>query len=323
MEEWQFAFGVDANYVKYAGVMMTSIVLNHPGQPVCFHLACSGIDEADKVKLDEFTRLYCNTRIMIYDVRELLKSVPELVAAPERLNKTVFLRILLPNFLAKELTKVIYLDADMLCIGRLDKLWQVELNNKAVAASFYPKPCEHASRLNLKGEAYFNAGMMLMNLPIWRQQKLTRQVLELYKKHGKDFVLLEQDALNCILEGQVIELSPCFNHMVDAFNPLQAKILPEDAIIHFVNEGKPWIRYCADEIEQLYWSYVRRSLWFTMEPGEPWDVKTAFLAGKNAEGRGEYKEAAYYLGIAAHQLMKFYLEKTNQLTGGENIEKTK
>lgn len=31
-EEWQFAFGVDANYVKYAGVMMMSIVLNHPGQ---------------------------------------------------------------------------------------------------------------------------------------------------------------------------------------------------------------------------------------------------------------------------------------------------
>lgn len=54
-EEWQFAVGVDANYVKYAGVMMTSIVLNHPGQPICFHVACDGREEADGQKLDEFT----------------------------------------------------------------------------------------------------------------------------------------------------------------------------------------------------------------------------------------------------------------------------
>ena len=52
MEEYHFAFGVDANYVKYAGVMMTSIVWNHPGQPICFHLACDGLHEEDKARLE-------------------------------------------------------------------------------------------------------------------------------------------------------------------------------------------------------------------------------------------------------------------------------
>ena len=48
MEEYQIAFGVDANYVKYAGIVMTSIVLNHPGQPITFHLVCDRLLVADK-----------------------------------------------------------------------------------------------------------------------------------------------------------------------------------------------------------------------------------------------------------------------------------
>lgn len=313
-EEWQVAFGVDAKYVQYAGIMMTSIVLNHPGQPICFHLACMGLNDKDKVKLDEFTLLYRNTRIFIYDAQELLKDVPESQAAPERLNKSVFLRVLLPDFLPHELTKVIYLDADMLCIGRLDQLWETALGERAIGASLYAKDTEgHARRLGLKPNTYFNAGLMVMNLPVWRQQKLTQQVLTLYQRRVKDFRLLEQDALNCILQGKIVVIAEKYNHMMDAFNPLLAKIQPEDAILHFVNEGKAWFRYPVEQIEQLYWCYVRRSLWFELEPQEPWDAKTAFLAGKNAEQRGDYQAAAKYLGMAACTLMEFYLQQTGKI----------
>lgn len=314
MEEWQFAFGVDENYVKYAGVMMTSIVLNHPGQPICFHVACDGLNEADKGKLDEFTLLYRNTRIMIYDASALLTSIPTPQVAPERLNKSVFLRVLLPQFLPQELTKVIYLDADMLCIGRLDLLWETALGECAIGASFYAKDTEgHAKRLNLQPNIYFNAGLMVMNLPVWRQQKLTQQVLALYQNRVKDFLLLEQDALNCILRGQIVPIAERYNHMIDAFNPLLSKIQPEDAILHFANEGKAWFRYPAEQIEQLYWRYVRRSLWFELEPLEPWDAKTAFLAGKNAQQRGDYQAAAKYLGMAARTFMEFYLQQTGRI----------
>lgn len=44
-----------------------------------------------------------------------------------------------------------------------------------------------------------------------------------------------------------------------------------------------------------------------MEPIEPTTVKAGFLAGKNAEARGDYKEVAYYLGLTASRLMEYYL----------------
>lgn len=45
---YHFGFGVDARYVKYAGVLMTNLVHQHLGQPLCFHLACDGIGEEDR-----------------------------------------------------------------------------------------------------------------------------------------------------------------------------------------------------------------------------------------------------------------------------------
>lgn len=313
MTEWQFAFGVDANYIKYAGVMMTSIVLNHPGQAICFHIACDKVAPEDKEKLDKFTLLYRNTKIMIYDAAGILKTLPSPAAiAPERLNQSVFLRILLPAFLPPELDKVIYLDADMLCIGSLEGLWQTDPGANAVAAVLDPGHEKNSARLNLAHTRYMNAGTMLINLPLWRKAELTKRVLECYRTEGSRFSLLEQDALNCCLDSHFHELPPKFNRMIEAFNPLLIKREPEDAILHFVNEGKPWLKGCFPEINDLYWSYVRRSLWFEMQPVEPWDVKTAFLAGKNAEARGDYKEATHYLGIAAHRLLEFYLEQTRQ-----------
>ena len=55
-EKFHCAFGVDANYVKYAGIVMTSIVLKNPGHPVAFHLFAKGINDEDVEKLEEMGR---------------------------------------------------------------------------------------------------------------------------------------------------------------------------------------------------------------------------------------------------------------------------
>lgn len=313
-EEYQIAFGVDANYVKYAGVMMTSIVLNQPGQNICFHLLCDGLHPSDKQKLDQFTMLYRNIRLVVYDVRGLLDFLPEQAGTtPKRLNKTVFLRIALADVLPKELDKVLYMDADMLCIGDIGDLWRTDTNDKALAAAYYADPQEFISRIGSNSAIYFNAGVMVLNLPVWRRDNLSKQVFATYIKHHQDFIMLEQDTLNYLLRGNIVELPQKYNHMLHAFNHLHGKINPEDVILHFANEGKPWYRYCSEHIEKLYWSYVRRSLWFETEPSEPWDVKTAYWAGQNARGRGDYETASKYLGMSAQALLEYYLEHTGQL----------
>ena len=77
---YHFGFGVDARYVKYAGVLMTNLVHQHLGQPLCFHLACDGIGEEDKRRLDAFTMLYRNVELYIYDMTKMLDRLNQISA---------------------------------------------------------------------------------------------------------------------------------------------------------------------------------------------------------------------------------------------------
>ncbi len=313
MKEIHVAFGVDANYVKYAGVMITSIVLNQPGETICFHLACDGLNAEDKIKLEQFTKLYRNTKIMIYDAKEILRTIPDLPPnTPNRLNKSVFLRVFLPDFLPEIVERVLYFDADMLCVKSLKGLWEQDLGGNILGALLDQANIMRSEKIGLKHNLYFNAGAMLIDVKRWKKEKISYQVLNCYIDNLQRFLMLEQDALNYFLNGDFAQFPVNSINNMDAFNHLCIKTNSENIIWHFVNDGKPWIKYCDPEIEKIYWNYVKRSLWFEMEALEPKDVKTAFLAGKNAEKKGDYKEAAYYLGLTAGRLMDYYLQQINE-----------
>lgn len=303
-----FAFGTDADYVKYAGVLMTNLVHQHIGRPLCFHLAVDKLQKHDKERLDQFTALYRDTRIFIYQSEEIINrlNLPS-HEVPPRLNRSVFLRILLPRLMPEELERVIYLDVDMLCLGRLDQLWELDLRGKPIAALETNSDKISPVQQKLKSGRYFNAGLLVIDLAQWRSQNLTERVIKCYQSNTEKLLMLEQDALNLVLDGNFAPLPEKFNRQLEANNPLTAVWQPEDLILHFVNEAKPWTKGCLLDIFNLYWHNVRLSLWNDMEPLEPTTVKAGFLAGKNAEARGDHKEAAYYFGLTASRLMEYYL----------------
>lgn len=302
-----FAFGVDANYVKYAGVLMTNLVHQHIGRFLCFHLAADGMQKEDEERLNRFTALYRNTRIFIYRSEEIIDklNMPSKKVS-RRLNRSVFLRVLLPQFLSEELERVIYMDVDMLCLGRLDELWKLDLQEKPLAAS-PANDNPDFQRLGLKNGRPFYAGLLVIDLKLWRERKLTERVVECYQTNTERLLMLEQDALNLVLDGDFAPIPVRFNRQIEANNPLSAVWQPDDVALHFINEAKPWTKGCLLDIFNLYWRYVNLSLWNDLEPIEPTTVKAGFLAGKNAEARGDYKEVAYYLGLTASRLMEYYL----------------
>ena len=63
----EIAFGVDARYVKYAGVAMTSAAIQSEGEEIGFHLVCDGIEDADRKRLEAFLAAFPWTDVHIYD----------------------------------------------------------------------------------------------------------------------------------------------------------------------------------------------------------------------------------------------------------------
>lgn len=312
-QTYHFGLGVDANYVKYAGVLMTNLLLQHLGQPLVFHVACDGINAEDQKKLSEFERLYNNVQIKIYDVSERLNQLnPVTSKAPTRLNRSVLLRILLPE-LVGDIERLVYMDVDMLCLKRLDELWQLPMGDTAIAAVMCSVTCvQMCKRLGLKHNRYFNAGLMVINIAAWRAQQLTKRVLEYFQLHSANLQMLEQDALNCVLDGDFLELEHSFNHMIEPNNPLVAKYSDNEHVLHFVNEAKPWTKGCLPEIYDLYWSYVRRSLWYDIQQVEPNTIKAAFLAAVTAELNGQQSDAIKYYSAVARRLMEHYIAENRK-----------
>lgn len=311
------ALGVDANYIKYAGVLMTNLVHQHIGRQLCLHLAVAGVTEEEKERLTQFGQLYQNVTLRVYLADNLLQEL-RLPAdkVPKRLNLSVFLRVLLPKYLPKNVDKVIYMDVDMLCCGPLTELWQTELGKNVLAAVPYPEAAgkEQLERLGLTKAHYFNAGLMLINLKQWRKLNITDKVIEFFNANVERCLLLEQDCLNSLLDDRVLLLEPKYNRQLESNNPDAHENRPGDVVLHFVNESKPWTKGCLPEFYAAYWKYVELSLWReVVVPVEPTTVKASYLAGKNAEARGDWQEAAKYYGITASRLMQYYLYESKPL----------
>ena len=309
-----FGFGVDANYVKYAGILMANLAMLHPDRPLYFHLACDGIEAADRQKLEALVHKHKNVRVDVYDLcRQLDALKPISSKVPPRLNRSMLLRILLPSLVPQQIRRLVYLDVDVICINRLDELFRLALQGQAIAAVRDTKSAENAAALGLTGSKYFFSGVLVIDVPVWHSLQLTERVAAYYQQNSEKLLLAEQDALNVVINGEFVELEERFNHLIEVNNPLMAGYNDTDVILHCVNETKAWTQGCLKPICELYWCYVRQSLWHDLQPSEPTTVKAAFLAATTAELQGEHEQARRYYVAVINRFTDYYQNKAPQL----------
>lgn len=309
-----FGFGVDANYVKYAGVLMTNLAVLHPDRPLYFHLACDGIEAADRQKLEALVHKHKNVRVDVYDLcRQLDALKPVSSKVPPRLNRSMLLRILLPSLVPQQIRRLVYLDVDVICINRLDELFRLALQGQAIGAVRDTKSAENAAALGLTGSKYFFSGVLVIDVPVWHSLQLTERVAAYYQQNSEKLLLADQDALNAVIDGSFTELDKRYNFLIEVNNPLMCAYPANAAILHCVNETKAWTQGCLKSIRELYWRYVRQSPWHDLQPSEPATVKAAFLAATTAELEGEYGQARRYYVAVINRFTEYYYDKAPQL----------
>ena len=273
-----------------------------------------GVEAGDQKRLAAFARRYRNVKIKIYDAAQRLDQLnPIRSDAPERLHRATLIRIILPELLPPQLERLVYMDVDMVCRQCLDELFTLKLEGCAVAAAEYPNECREPALLGLTQERYFNAGLLVLDLQRWRSEGLTGRVLEFYQRFGNKLPLLDQDALNAVIDGNFLTLDKRYNFLVEANNLLMAVYPADTAVLHCINESKQWMAGCIPEISGLYWRYVRQSPWHDLQPSEPATVKAAFLAATTAELEGEHGQARRYYAAVINRFTEYYYDKAPQL----------
>ena len=156
-----------------------------------------------------------------------------------------YCRILLPHLLS--VPRLIYLDCDVLVFRDLSQLFDFELSpGKFVAAVPDSETCSlaHDSRplataMELPAEgAYFNSGVMLINLDELRKQHFFERAVEFLTVWNVDYRFHDQSAINFLLHEHIEELPEYWNRPSWRFDAQQNNNL--HCVLHYTTSA-PWL----------------------------------------------------------------------------------
>jgi lipopolysaccharide biosynthesis glycosyltransferase len=117
---------------------------------------------------------------------------------------------------------------------------------------------------------YFNAGVLLMNLRLWREEKLSDRIFDYLRSHGDAIHFWDQGGLNAVLHDRWNELPPFWNQTRGILFPeiwVEKGLQMEDwrraqdqpKIIHFTGPAKPWLRGMHRPGYSYFFRYFERT----------------------------------------------------------------
>lgn len=125
-------------------------------------------------------------------------------------------RVFIPELLKEERGNILYLDIDVLVCRDLTELFRTNMDGKAVGVVFenFSRPGSHFNErleMPLTCTGYFNSGVLLMNVDVFRERNLVRAVLDYAVTHRDRLTCPDQDALNGALCELTVPLHPRWN----------------------------------------------------------------------------------------------------------------
>lgn len=207
-----------------------------------------------------------------------------------------YFRFFMPELLDESVKQAVYLDADTLTLADLTPLSQTDLGNHAMAVAqdqgcpFFHLPTmpnyETARKWLVQGDAianwrelgipgdavHFNAGVMVMNLALWRREGLTDKLLRFCYDNIKHIRCADQYALNAMLWDRWTPIDLRWNQMqcmhwfegqhVTAMDQDAFELLKRDPfVLHFAGPDKPWLPSCWHPDQPKYLTAVERTEW--------------------------------------------------------------
>ncbi|MFA7068578.1 MAG: glycosyltransferase family 8 protein [Acidaminococcaceae bacterium] len=265
-------FATDNNYAQHTAVAMTSILKNtaHPSN-IRFYIMGDDIGDENCKKLKLTVEQFGSTVQFIKLSNENLAQG----FVSGQISRTCYFRLDIPNVLSKEIKKIIYLDGDLLVYDDIINMWNTDMQGKPLAAvcdlgimASKRKRREKLEKVGLATkEPYFNSGVMIMDLELWRQEHYAEKVIKLALENN--FPNHDQDALNKIFSGNWFQLPLNWNVIPPVFELLPKILLnsayreqaikarENPAIFHYAGGYKPWEYKIYQKFNEQYYKYLQ------------------------------------------------------------------
>lgn len=200
----------DDNYAPFMGVALTSLFENNKTfDAIDTAIIDNGLNEDNKARL----RLLCdkyNRKLIFIPVRDIITYLEDNNLPKLRGSYSTYLKLFVLDKLS-DYEKVIYLDADVIVAGNISDMVDLELGNNVVAMALDVEPVIRKLQGISEPEKWYNAGVMIFNVPVFLKKKCQDLVMDFIKNNKLTLYFHEQDIINTLFRNEILEISNSFN----------------------------------------------------------------------------------------------------------------
>lgn len=262
-------FSIDDGYLDQFKVTLYSVQQNTSLKDIHVYLL-------QKTQLDRHEEIlvFCQNLGINYHPVVIGEKAFEDAPTTDRYPETIYYRLLAHEYLPDDLDKILYLDADILCLNDLRTLYEVDLTNYLYAAASHTSDSNipdlvNKLRLgNFEAESYYNSGVLLMNLDLIRQQVKRQDILDYIEKKGRLLLLPDQDVLNALYGHKTYQIPDQIYNYDARYNVLYFArssglwnldwVIEHTVFLHFCGRDKPWKADYRGRYAALYKHYQQQ-----------------------------------------------------------------
>lgn len=280
------AYASSEEYSEYTGISMYSLLKNNNQNIINeIFLFSNNMSKESKKKIS--TMCYENNmKLNIIDVDKIIMDIMKKNSLPNFKNGgiTVYIQSFPDLIIPEYVDKILLLDSDTIIDNTLEELDKVDMSNKVIgvventgALDNISLPEEEEEIVKKRGY-YFNAGVLLINMNLWRKYKCTKLCLDSCNKIKK-MTFASQTILNdAIPDSYIYLLHPKYNYYAHTYPKYYGKELKKfyshfggeiayeatnyAVIIHYKGtHTRPWFKESTSLLKNKYLDYKIESPW--------------------------------------------------------------
>lgn len=272
-EKVNVCFTADGSYAQHLGVAIISLLSNSKTpERIIIHWLYDKVD-AEQIELVKSIVVRYGASLILHEVLVDYSTY----RLTHHFATPIYFRIDLPKML-DSLDKCLYLDCDIIVCNDICALFSIDIDKFYMAAIEEVDGRLNNARLSIPLKSkYFNAGVLMINLNLWRKAKISNLVHQFIENNPEKLEYPDQDALNAILFDKWLAIHPKWNVQPKMLSKLGyeysdrnaiKEAIKQPAIIHYSTSSKPWHYRNNHPLKKKYYDYLKLSPWSNYIPGD-------------------------------------------------------
>lgn len=259
---------LDSHYIPPLKVMLKSLFLNNGGEEFTIYLMHSSIPEDALAELTAYVE-GMNHKLIVVPIDDgLFTDAPILL----HYTKEMYYRLLAFRLLPRELDRILYLDPDILVINPVQELYDLDIREYLYAAAYH-ETVKEINRIRFNSyeiDAYYNSGVLLMNLELQRKLIDERDIYDFVEKNKAKLIMPDQDIMNALYAKKIRSLDErIYNYDARRYYYYKLSsggtcdmdfIIRNTVFLHFCGKKKPWTKTYSGKFHSLYKHYEKLAL---------------------------------------------------------------